>query len=127
MEIAEAPERAPALQTLVRAAEYCAVIANPLPPAEMDARIASLLAAPEIRRVRREKEYDLRPLIETLARVDSDELGHTLLMRLAAREGATGRPEEVVGALGVLPAEARFHRVRLLFAEQPGGEIRTAR
>jgi hypothetical protein len=38
-------------------------------------------------------------------------------MRLAAREAATGRPEEVLLALDVEPAGARIHRTRLYFAE----------
>ena len=64
IEIGEAPERGPALQTQVAAAEYRVVVGSSLTPAEMDGRIAALLAAPEIRRVRRAKAYDLRPLIE---------------------------------------------------------------
>jgi radical SAM-linked protein len=115
IEIGEAPERAPALQTQVMSAEYRVMVNSALSPAEMDARMAALLAAPEIRRTRREKDYDLRPLVEALARVESDELGHTLAMRLAAREGATGRPEEVVEALGADAGQAAFHRQRLFF------------
>ncbi len=117
LEIVEAPERAPALQTQVVAAEYRVAVASRLSPEAMDGRIAALLAAPEIKRVRREKEYDLRPLIEALARLASDVLGHTLIMRLAAREGATGRPEEVLAALDHSPAEAEFHRQKLFLAE----------
>jgi hypothetical protein len=36
-------------------------------------------------------------------------------LRLVAREGATGRPEEVIAALGYDPQLARVHRTRLLF------------
>jgi hypothetical protein len=39
-------------------------------------------------------------------------------MQLAAREGATGRPEEVVEALGHSATEARFHRQKLFFATE---------
>jgi hypothetical protein len=83
----------------------------------LDERIAALLAQPEIRRTRREKEYDLRPLIEALERVISDAAGHTLRLQLAAREGATGRPEEVVEALGADARQARYHRRKLFLAE----------
>jgi len=113
--VTEVPERGPALQTRVIAAEYRVVVTSTLSPEEMDERSAALLAAPEIRRVRRDKEYDLRPLIESLERVGVDELGYVLLMRLAAREGATGRPEELVDALELNPAEALFHRQKLFF------------
>ena len=117
LEVVEAPERAPALQTQIVAAEYRVTVASDLNPGAMDERIAALLALPEIKRVRREKEYDLRPLVESLARAASDELGHALLMRLAAREGATGRPEEVVAALDHSPTEAAYHRLKLFIAE----------
>jgi radical SAM-linked protein len=113
--IEEAPEVGPTLQTLVRSSEYRVTIASAMSAEAMDERIAQLLAAPNLPRVRKEKQYDLRPLIESLARKTSDELSHTLHMRLSAREGATGRPEEVVEALGHSAAEARFHRERLLF------------
>jgi len=114
IEIEEAPAKSPALQTQVVSAEYRVGVSSPLNPAEMNARIAGVLAAPEIRRTRREREYDLRPLIESLARVESDEPGHALVMRLAAREGATGRPEAVVDALGADAAQATFHRTKLI-------------
>ncbi len=113
--IEEAPERSPALQTQVASAEYRVVVSTSLNPAEIDERITALLASLEIQRTRRQKGYDLRPLIESLARAGSDELGHTLVMRLAAREGATGRPEEVVDALGADAARAAFHRTKLIF------------
>jgi radical SAM-linked protein len=116
MGVAEVPADSPALQTQVVAAEYRVTVASELSPAAMDERLAAFLAAPEVRRVRRGKAYDLRPLVESLERMESDEMGHTLCMRLAAREGATGRPEEVVEALGHSSAEAAIHRQRLFFA-----------
>jgi hypothetical protein len=35
-------------------------------------------------------------------------------MRLSARENATGRPDEVISALGGDPLAARVHRTRLI-------------
>jgi hypothetical protein len=35
-------------------------------------------------------------------------------MRLAAREGATGRPEEVLDVLGIPFETARIERIRLI-------------
>ncbi len=74
-----------------------------------------MLAQTTLPRTRRDKAYDLRPLIETLQYAGAADIGHGLEMRLTAREGATGRPEEVVAALGCDPAEARYHRRRLLY------------
>jgi len=38
-----------------------------------------------------------------------------ILMRLAAREGATGRPEEVLDVVGISFEETRIERTRLIF------------
>jgi radical SAM-linked protein len=116
-ELREIPERGPALQTQITAAEFRVTLPATLDAAALDERVAALLAAPEIRRTRRQKDYDLRPLIETLARTASDERSHTLVMRLAAREGATGRPEEVAEALGWPATSAAYHRQKLHIPE----------
>lgn len=117
VEVAEAPLDAPALQTRVRAALYRVTLTSLLPPEALDARVADLLDRAEIRRVRRDKTYDLRPLIESLERLRSAGDVHLLDMQLAAREGATGRPEEVVAALGFSPDDARYHRQQLFWED----------
>ena len=59
---------------------------------------------------------DLRPLILDLGTLPDDEEGRSrLFVRLAAREGATGRPEEVLAALDLSAADARIQRTRLVF------------
>ena len=40
-----------------------------------------------------------------------------LKMTLASREGATGRPEEVLLVLGIEPETVRVERTRLIFKE----------
>ncbi len=112
-DLREVAARDPALQTQITAAEYCVTLPATVSAAELDERVTALLAAPEIQRTRRQKDYDLRPLIEMLVRTASTEEGHTLVMRLAAREGATGRPEEVVEALGWPATSAAYHRQKL--------------
>ena len=69
-----------------------------------------MLESESIIRTRRGKEYDLRPLIETL-----DLLDGKICMKLAAREGATGRPEEVLDMLGIAFEDTRIERTRLIF------------
>jgi radical SAM-linked protein len=103
--------REPALQKQVAEAAYDVDLEDPVPP-DLETRIALLLATPELRRQRRGKEYDLRPLLISL------ELARPgrLRMQLSAREGATGRPEAVLEALGLDPLAARVERTALIFA-----------
>ncbi len=112
-DLREVAARDPALQMQVTAAQYRVTVPRTVSTLELDERVRALLAAPEIRRTRRQKDYDLRPLVETLDRTASTEESHTLVMRLAAREGATGRPEEVVEALGWPATSAAYHRQKL--------------
>ena len=108
--IEQADERAPALQTQVVEAEYKVELREPVDPSELKRRIESALAAESILRERRGKKYDLRPLIQSIEAVDD-----TIVMILAAREGATGRPEEVLDVLGIAFEETKIERTRLIF------------
>ena len=103
-------ERAPTLQTQVVSAEYEVSLAEADFGSEVKRKIESVLTSESIVRTRREKEYDLRPLIEAL-----DLLDGKILMKLAAREGATGRPEEVLDMLGIAFEDTRIERTRLIF------------
>ena len=104
-------DKLPALQTLVASAEYQVALTEPMDNIELKRRIDSVMASESIIRERRGKTYDLRPLIEQLD-VESDGL---IWMRLAAREGATGRPEEVLDILGISFEETRIERTQLIF------------
>lgn len=99
--------REPALQTVVQAADYA--VRLPAPPADLDERLHTLLAQTSLPRTRRDKSYDLRPLIFELTRPTAD----TLAVRVSAREAANGRPDEVVSALGLDPLSAHYHRLTL--------------
>ena len=108
--IDQAELNAPALQTQTAAAVYSAELKIDIPAEVLSERIVHMLAAHELPRTRRGKRYDLRPLIEDL-RLE----GRCILMRLAAREGATGRPEEVLEQLDLQPHDARLQRIDLTF------------
>jgi len=108
-------ERAPTLQTVLQASEFAITLLEPVP--DLDQRRAALLAAKDIPRERRGKSYDLRPLILELQILPQDEQSRQrLLVCLVAREGATGRPEELLEALGIDPLSTRVHRTVLIFS-----------
>jgi len=117
--IEEASEGAATLQTEIEAAEFMITFAEPLP--NLEGGCQALLEAQSLPRQRRGKAYDLRPLILDLQPALNDELGRQrMVARLSAREGATGRPEEVIAALGAVTEGVRVHRTRLIFrAERP--------
>lgn len=107
-------EPSPALQTLVEACEYEVILLEPAPDPDVRERVDRLLSSPCLPRERRGKTYDLRPLVLALEALEGPEF-RTLRMRLAAREGSTGRPEEVLVELGLSPESARIERTQLIF------------
>lgn len=104
-------EKLPALQTQVASAEYEVHLTEPVEDSELTRRIDATMESESIIRERRGKTYDLRPLIETLT-LESD---CKISMRLAAREGATGRPEEVLDLLGIEFEGTRVERTQIIF------------
>ena len=130
LSVESADEGAPALQTQVQSAEYQVTLAESIDASELKRKIDSVIESESIIRERRGKTYDLRPLIDELQIREYDGLSsvqeHTLtgtrapalqkiFMRLAAREGATGRPEEVLDTLGIAFEETRIERTNLIF------------
>ena len=113
-------ERAPALQTQVDSAEYQVEITEAGFASGLNDKITSVMESESIPRERRKKKYDLRPLIEELALTPSllpegKGQGGMVFMRLAAREGATGRPEEVLAILEIPLEATRIERTKLTF------------
>ena len=107
----EVPVELPALQEHLCAAEYEVTIEpDPalrpeLKPDEIAGRVEQLLATTSLPRTRKRAEkvshYDLRALIQDLYIVHADNGTTTLCMRLANTPGNTGRPEEVLDAMGI--------------------------
>ncbi len=110
-------DRAPALQTLVTAAEYEVTLTEASSTSlradgsDLKRRVDSVMEAESILRERRGKSYDLRPLVERLSVLPDGKI----FMRLRAREGATGRPEEVLDELGIAFEGTRIERTRLIY------------
>ncbi|MCK6540039.1 MAG: TIGR03936 family radical SAM-associated protein [Anaerolineales bacterium] len=116
-EIKSVDERLPALQTQVLSAAYDVRLTEPIDGSELKRKAESVMMAESIIRERRGKSYDLRPLIEMMSVITQADGTAWLKMTLAAREGATGRPEEVLAALGIEPETARVERTRLIFKD----------
>ncbi len=110
-------ERGPALQTQVESADYEVTLLDP-PPADLASHLSAIMEDASLPRERRGKAYDLRLLIENLEARTSQGSGlQRIFMRLAARQGATGRPEEVLSILNIPIESARIERICLLFRQ----------
>lgn len=118
LNVAEVEEKSPPLQTQILSAEFESTLPAGDISSVLDNKLAAVLQADSLPRERRGKAYDLRPLIEELRLLDPDADGRPrLFMRLSAREGATGRPEELLDALGFPLDGIHTERTRLIFKE----------
>lgn len=81
-------------------------------------QIDVLMSADEIKRERRKKTYDLRPLILYMEVIHSKKGGIVLRMRLKAEPNATGRPDEVLDQLGFANTEYLVRRTKLILGER---------
>ncbi len=121
VEVEEVGVGAPSLQSQLRWAEYeVEVPADLVSAEELGRAVQALLAADTLpavyRRETKERQYDLRPLVLDLRLGGGRAGSHLLRMRLRAEPQATGRADQVLLALGALPA-LRIHRTRL-YAEE---------
>jgi radical SAM-linked protein len=108
------PLSMPSLQSSLQASEYLVIFGDEVKTDQLQARVNEFMSATEIIRIRRSKPYDLRALTQTLEVVtDTPQL--QMFMRLDSREGATGRPDEVIAQLGFDPLSFQIKRIKLIF------------
>lgn len=125
--LAEVDLKSPALQSLLIGADYSLTILaeqQEITSLEIERRIADFLASPQCWRTRERKKklyrYNLRPLIFELqyAGYSAADEAHSIFLRVQQREGATGRPDEVVSALGLDCYARSLCRERLYFSNR---------
>ena len=110
----------PAIQTTILSARYHAIFPANFDSDRLAMNINSVMEQVEIIRLRRTKQYDLRPLIQNLSLIQTPEGMVGIEMLLSASEGKTGRPDEVLLQLGIDPSLADITRVELI-RNQTGG------
>ncbi|MCB8978956.1 MAG: DUF2344 domain-containing protein [Ardenticatenaceae bacterium] len=120
-QVEEVPISGPSLQSITQSSSYVATPLDPVDFAELQAKVASMLAAESLEKVRekqgKKKTYDLRPLILDLS-TTQDENGQVYIyMNLCLEPSRTGRPDEVLEALGFDPLDMRIHRTGMVLAE----------
>ncbi len=105
------PLKHPALQTLVDSVAYLVTLDDSTDVDQVRARLEAFKNSTQCLRERRGKTYDLMPLIQSL--IFEPGMPARVFMRLLARPGATGRPEEILEELGVNPFSVDVVRVEL--------------
>ncbi|PJF34849.1 MAG: hypothetical protein CUN49_13550, partial [Candidatus Thermofonsia Clade 1 bacterium] len=116
LKIEEVPLKAPALQTLVESAVFRITPRSDSAPeavAGLAERVTALLAQPSLLRTRRDKAYDLKPLIRSL-RFGED---GALYADLYSTPSGTGRPDELLEALGYQAADFDVQRIAIRLRE----------
>ena len=117
IKVEKVEDNSPPMQTQVVSAVYKVTILNDMiDETWLTNQINACLQAHTLPRERRGKAYDLRPLIESIEFRSQEKEGEkSLTLQLAAREGATGRPEEVLDSLEIAFEDTRIERFQLLF------------
>ena len=118
LQVLEVPVSAPSLQSITQSSTYVATPLDPVNFAKLQTKVAELLAAKSIERVRerrgKQKVYDLRPLILDLS-VEQNKTGQVqIYMNLCLEPAKTGRPDDVLDALGLDPLDVRIHRTGMV-------------
>ncbi|WP_420629923.1 TIGR03936 family radical SAM-associated protein [Candidatus Leptofilum sp.] len=114
LSVTDVPVSGASLQSLTQSSAYVAMPLDPVDFEQLQVKVAEILTAKKLERTRerrgKKKVYDLRPLILDLA-VEQDEDGQVRIqMDLSLAPSKTGRPDEVLRALGFDPLDVRVHR-----------------
>ena len=111
---------APSLPSQVRSVEYLVEVTPDRSPQEIKAALGSLLSAKSLpwqhSRDTGVRHYDLRALIQDLWLAGVKDSRYALGMRLRSDGRGSGRPEQVVAALGLPLPPLSMHRTRLILA-----------
>jgi radical SAM-linked protein len=111
------PLKAPALQAQLLAADFEIVVEEAAAITALPDRVRAFWAATGVARERRGKPYNLRPLVQSLT-IEPGPDRAVIRSRLQATEGGTGRPDELIAALGVDPTTTQIKRRRLIFIDK---------
>ena len=118
LQVEAVPINAPSLQASTLSSEYVATPLDPVDFAELQAKVRALLAAEQVEWVRerrgKKKVYDLRPLILNLSVKQDENKRVAIQMNLCLQPSKTGRPDDVLGALGLDPLDVRIHRKKMV-------------
>ncbi|HOP00760.1 MAG TPA: TIGR03936 family radical SAM-associated protein [Flexilinea sp.] len=108
----EVPAYSPALTKLIESADYRIKTAGRFLAEDLNNKIHHLLSQTSVERIRREKRYNLRDLIESASVSEETDEGPVIHVRMIAKDSAMGRPDEFADALGLDSEYLSFCRDR---------------
>lgn len=118
LQVEEVPVSGPSLQSMTKSSTYVATPLDPVDFAELQAKSTEILTAEKLERVKerrgKKKVYDLRPLILDLSATQGQDGQVHIHMNLCLEPAKTGRPDEVLDALGFDPLDMRIHRTGMV-------------
>ena len=121
-EVVEVGLGLPSLQSQVRSAEYRVIVETDKKPNEVETAINSLLSSDKLpwqhARDKEVRKYDLRTLVEDIWIIECHPPEFTMGMKLRCDGSGTGRPEQVLAALGFIDHPKSIHRTKLILEKQ---------
>ena len=121
-EIVEVGLGLPSLQSQVRSAEYKVIVEADKKPNEVETAINSLLSSDKLpwqhNRDKEVRKYDLRTLVDDIWLIEYHPPEFTIGMKLHCDSSGTGRPEQVLSALGFTSHPKSIHRTKLILEKQ---------
>lgn len=107
-------EKTTSITTQVLSTLYSAIPLTEINREDLQQSIDEFLSKDAIMRELRKKTYDLRPLVEKCELKSLPKNKVEILLQLAAREGANGRPDEVISSLGYNPMDFLYTRKKTI-------------
>ena len=120
-QVVEVPLASPSIQQQMAESFYEVHFLDPVDREELRAKVGEIMVASSVVRERargkgnKPQMIDLRPLIIHMELTEDVTDGTCLILRLVQTATQTGRPDDVLDALGIDPLNTRVHRVALRF------------
>ena len=109
--VTEVANDLPSLQASLKSAEYEVSFKAEIDVSAMNANLEDLLNKPNLIVTRRNKQVDLKPLVQTL-HWEEDKL----YLRLSSSPEASARPDELLALLDLTPEQCDIQRIGLYYS-----------
>ena len=109
--VTEVPNDLPSLQASLKSAEYEVSFKAEIDVSAVNANLEDLLNKPNLIVTRRNKQVDIKPLVEAL-HWEEDKL----YLRLSSRSEASARPDELLVLLDLTPEQYDIQRIGLSYS-----------